>query len=110
MKRILMLTPHNCGAGDTKKNKIYDILEDYWYVYNENDDIYPYTKEISKKHPKGARYITIKDESSTDNFEVKESEDRFIILENDKQLAHELIERIDGLDIAIINMALHFGK
>ena len=112
MKRIIMLDSVNCGAGDTKVGKIYEVIEDTLFMINENKESveFDYNEENANKYPNATRWITIIDENSEDCFEVESPEKRFIIFENDKELAYELIDRIEGLDGAIINMALMFMK
>ena len=112
MKSIIMLDSVNCGAGDTKVGKIYEVIEDTLFMINENKESveFDYNEENANKYPNATRWITITDENSEDCFEVESPEKRFIIFENDKELAHELIDRIEGLDGAIINMALMFMK
>jgi len=111
MKRLLMLKPMECASGDTRKGRIYDITEDILCIYkNEDEDSerYEYSKENVEKYSEyeQERWITIKDESSEDSFEVYEEEDRFIIFENDNELAHGLINMIQGLDSTIVNIAI----
>lgn len=115
MKRLLMLKPIDCGAGDTKEGKIYDITKDVLNVLNpktEDSIDYEYTEENLKKHTDGivTRWVTINDESSEDTFEVEKNETRFIIFENDKELAHAMIDRVEGLAYTIANMAMTFMK
>lgn len=122
MKRLLMLKPYNCGSGDTKEGKIYEVVKDNLLVWiivkdevgEEDEDVheYEYSDENVKKYSnlRQERWVTIKDESSEDCFEVDEEDDRFIIFENDNQLAHELIDRVEGLDKTIVNMATLFMK
>lgn len=114
MRRLLMLEPLECGSGDTTKNKIYNITKDMWLVWNEekyDNDIYKYTEESVAKHPNGTRCITIKDDSDVeDSFEMDDNEDRFIITNNDKELAVILLDKIEGLDSAVVSMALLFNN
>lgn len=110
MKRILMLDPVICGSGDFTENKIYNIEKDMWNAYEEKDSFsvpYVYSEGITIKFPDGEREIYIIDNSnSEDSFRLNDKESRFIIFENDKELAHKLIDMIDGLDSSIVNMAL----
>lgn len=122
MKRILMLRGQDCASGDFTNGKIYDVLEDILIVYKdeifEDGTIehngktceYAYTKENINKYSeyKQLHWISVKDNSSQDDFEVNEEDNRFIIFENDKELAHELINRIDGFATTIVNMAMYF--
>ncbi|MCE5220146.1 MAG: hypothetical protein LLF98_02465 [Clostridium sp.] len=115
MKRLLMLKPNMCASGDTKEGKIYEIIEDYLSIPDdeENDKVgfsIEYSKENALKYLDAERWVKIKDESSEDDFEAYEDDDRFIIFENDKELAHELINRVEGLDKAIVNVAVLFMK
>lgn len=121
MKRLLMLKPDQCASGDTYQGKIYDIIEDTLVVYNtiiedgekyEDGTNYEYTKENVQKYSElpQARWITIKDESSEDSFEYfGDDDDRCILCENDRELAYTLIERVEGLDTAVVNMAMSFN-
>jgi len=112
MKRLLMLNPVDCGAGDTFESNIYDITRDILVVFNSEEfgsEEFEYSRENLIKYPTGVRWIVI-NESSSDSFEVKENEKRFIICENDRELARELINRIEGLDTTIVNMAIMFTK
>jgi len=113
MKRLLMLNPSMCASGDTKEGKIYEIIEDYLSIPDDEENeidgfSVEYSKDNALKYLNAERWITIKDESSKDDFEVQEDETRFIIFENDKELAHELINRVEGLDKVIVNMANMF--
>jgi len=113
MKRLLMLKPSECGSEDTIQGRVYNITRDYWSVWIEKDFNsiqYEYNQETVEKYPNGTRWLVINDESSSDSFEVNDNEDRFIICENDRELAHELINRMDGLDKTIVNMAMMFMK
>jgi len=113
MKRLLMLKPRECASGDTKVGKIYDITGDKLSVWDKETDDgtqYEYNQENVEKYPNGVRWVEIDDESSSDSFDVDDNDDRFIIFENDKELAHELINRMDGLDKTIVNMAMMFMK
>ena len=113
MKRLLMLKPRECASGDTKVGKIYDITSDKLSVWDKETDDgtqYEYNQENVEKYPNGVRWVEIDDESSSDSFDVDDNDDRFIIFENDKELAHELINRMDGLDKTIVNMAMMFMK
>jgi len=113
MKRLLMLKPRECASGDTKVGKIYDITSDKLSVWDKETDDgtqYEYNQENVEKYPNGVRWVEIDDESSSDSFDVDDNDDRFIIFENDKELAHELIDRMDGLDKTIVNMAMMFMK
>lgn len=118
MKRLLMLKGRECASGDFTNGKIYDIIKDRLAVLtpvvyddgstDEESKEYEYTKENIEKYSEyeQSRWIDVKDDSSEDAFEVFDSDDRFIIFENDKELAHELIDRVEGLDKAIINLGL----
>jgi len=113
MKRLLMLKPRECASGDTKVGKIYNITGDKLSVWDKETDDgtqYEYNQENVEKYPNGVRWVEIDDESSSDSFDVDDNDDRFIIFENDKELAHELINRMDGLDKTIVNMAMMFMK
>jgi hypothetical protein len=120
MKRILMLNPINCGSADTKKGKIYEVLEDVLNVWDlETDDTqsYEYSIENVNKYAVDGkeitRWITINDESSNDTFQTtlyNNDEEDFIIFENDNELAHGMINRIDGLATTITNMTMLFMK
>jgi len=113
MKRLLMLKPRECASGDTKVGKIYNITGDKLSVWDKETDDgtqYEYNQANVEKYPNGVRWIEIDDESSSDSFDVDDNDDRFIIFENDKELAHELINRMDGLDKTIVNMAMMFMK
>ena len=113
MKRLLMLKPRECASGDTKVGKIYNITGDKLSVWDKETDDgtqYEYNQENVEKYPNGVRWVEIDDESSSDSFDVDDNDDRFIIFENDKELAHELIDRMDGLDKTIVNMAMMFMK
>jgi len=109
MKKIIMLMPECCGAGDTYKFGIYEVIKDKLYN-GEEDKETDYTEENKAKYPRFDRWIIIKDESSQDEFQVYENEDRFILCENEKELAHALINLVDGLAETIVNMATTFIK
>ena len=123
MKRLMMLNPSQCGAGDTREGVIYNIIKDSLMVNNfatdENDREYvqdrtpvEYNQEnVEKNFPKSQeRWITINDDSNEDTFEAYKYDDRFVIFETDEELAHELINRIDGLDLIVINMVMTLRK
>ena len=81
-----------------------------WDKETDDGTQYEYNQANVEKYPNGVRWIEIDDESSSDSFDVDDNDDRFIIFENDKELAHELINRMDGLDKTIVNMAMMFMK
>ena len=116
-KKILMLKSNECGSRDSTNMKTYDIIEDIlnvWKKTSDEDDLdiipYEYTNENLEKYKNYncERWITIEDDSSSDSFQMYDDEDRFILFENDKELAHGLIDKIEGLDKAIINMVKLF--
>lgn len=121
MKRLMMLKPYQCASGDFTKGKIYDVVKDELVVYlmipeedgsvdKDESTPFDYTKENIEKYSKykTKRWMLVKDDSSEDSFEVDENDDRFIIFENDNELAHELINRIEGFGTTIVNMAMYF--
>lgn len=111
MKRLLMLNPSGCGSGDTRVFGIYEVLEDKLIIYNDDPDggtEYDYSKDKEKEYPEAVRWVSIKDESSTDDFEI--DEDYCVVCEDDNELAHALIDHIDGLGMAIVNMANIMAK
>lgn len=111
MKKIIMLKPTECASRDTRKFGIYQVTNDYLVQYNhktEEQSFYYYTKENLNNYPDAERWIEIKDETDYDSFKVYDNEDRFVVCENDKELARALIDFVDGLDKAIVNMASMF--
>ena len=114
MKRLLMIDPSMNGSGDTTKGKVYEVIRDvltynYIAIDDNEEDIYQeyeFEDQLWKEHPNYSRWITIKDNSSEDCFEVAQDDDTCIICSNDDELAHELINRVNGLSEAIVNMYL----
>lgn len=112
MKRVFILNPRYCGSGDTKRYGIYHVIENMLHEYNEDEgkeniDI-EYSKENAAKYPEATRWISIYDLSSQDDFMV--TEDNCIVCENDNELAHVLIDHIEGVGTSIVNMALNFKE
>lgn len=108
-----MLNSINCGSADSKNGRIYEVIDDILNVLDEETDDskdYEYTMENIKKYPNGIRWVTIKDESSKDTFQVVEDDEDCVVFENDKELAHGLINRVEGLDKTIASMAIMFMK
>jgi hypothetical protein len=114
MKRLLMLNPLRNGSGDTTKGKVYEVVRDVLYYHYEakNDDEtdideeYEFDEQLWSEHPDYSRWVTIKDNSSQDDFEVVKDDNSCVVCSNDKELAFALINHVDGLDEAIVNMYL----
>ena len=111
MQYCLIINPNYCGSGDTRKGKIYPVLEDKLVVTinagkeNENLEDFEYNSEnmLKYKDMPTSRYITIQDESDEDEFEINGEDDAFIF-ENEKELSKYLIDNIDGLAQAVTNL------
>ena len=114
MKRLLMIDPSNNGSGDTTKGKVYEVINDilsyHYSAMNDNeeeiDEEYEFNEQLWLEHPNYSRWVTIKDNSSEDSFEVFQDDDTCIVCSNDKELAITLINRVDGLAESISNMYL----
>lgn len=114
MKRLLMIEPLRNGSGDTTKGKVYDVINDVLYYHyeaktddeNDIDEEYEFNEQLWVEHPDYSRWVTIKDNSSEDSFEVVKDDDSCVVCSDDKELAMALINRIDGLAETIANMYL----
>ena len=112
MKRLLMIDPLRNGSGDTTKGKVYDVINDvlcYHYEAMDDDETdideeYEFDEQLWNEHPEYSRWVTIKDNSSKDDFEVMRDDETCVIYDTDKELAIALIDRVDGLAETIANM------
>ena len=111
-KRILVTCAKNIGEGNFSDNNIYNIIEDRWFIDNENS--YKYSETVERKYRNGSRHILVED---NDNNKVdiileyyNKNLPQFIIYDDDKELAYKLIKIVDGLDSAIVNLALTMQK
>lgn len=113
MKRILMLEPTQCGSCDFLKGKVYNVTADK--LINSDIDCGVETEEEFDNekwlNSDLERYITVLDESNDEDcFQVGEPDDRFIIFENNKQFANYLLNNINGIDEAIVNLYMSMAN
>ena len=118
MKKLLVLNSSICNnistGGEFKNNQIYEVIDDILYVSNDDSE-YVYTNEKAEELRYGfsdiiSRHITVKDNNDEEtciefysNNDIKDS-DAVFVFENDNQLAHKLIDMVDGLDNSIVKM------
>lgn len=106
MKRLLMLEPTQCGSSDFTKGKIYGVTDDKLFDNKQEQEI-KFNRETWLNNDNMDRYISIIDDGNVeDSFIVCEPEDRFIIFDNDKELALYLLNNVENLDNAIVNLYL----
>lgn len=106
MRRVLLLTPH-IGSGYLTKGKVYDIEKIDFYIYNkelEETEFFDYETITDELKEKGHREIYIIDDRGREEELDEYNEDKYVLFESDKDLAHYLIDNVEGLDLALINM------
>lgn len=106
MRKVLLLTPH-IGSGYLTKGKVYDVERIDFYIYNEEteeSDQFDYDIITEAQKEKGHREIYIIDDRGQEEELDEYNEDKYILFENDKDLAHYLIDNVEGLDLTLINM------
>lgn len=113
-KRILVTCAKNMSKGNFSDNNIYDIIDDRWFIDNKNSYSYKYSEKIEQKYSNGIRHIFVKDNINNE-IDIpleyyNKNKPGFIIYDNDKDLAYKLIKIVDGLDSAIVNLALTMQK
>ena len=106
MKRVLILD--KCiGSGYLTKSKVYDATEVKLFVYNEETDDHDeidYSIATDEQKQEGDRYIHINDDRGEDEELDEYNSDNYLFFENDKELAHYLIDNVEGLDLALISL------
>jgi hypothetical protein len=106
MKRVLILD-ENIGSGYLTKGRVYDVTEINLFVYDEkigdHEEINYDSATIGQKF-QGSRYIHINDDRGEDEELDEFHADDYIFFENDKDLAHHLVDNVEGLDLVLINL------
>ena len=111
MKKLLMLNSKECGSMDTTNGKIYNVINDVLTdVSIEDGESIEYNQEAWLKNNEYERWITIEDNSNRDDFQVYWRDDRFMIFENNKELARYLIEFNDDVADCVANMYISFNS
>jgi hypothetical protein len=106
MKRVLLLTPY-IGSGYLTKGKVYDIERIDFYIYNEEaeeNERFDYDAITEEQKEQGHREIYIIDDGGQEELLDEYNDDKYIFFDNDKDLAHYLIDNVEGLDLALVNM------
>jgi len=111
MKRVLLLSQH-IGSGYLTKGRVYDVQRIDFYIYNqktEESDKFDYETITEEQKEQGNKEIYIIDDRGQEE-ELQEYEaDKYFLFENDRDLAHYLIDNVEGLDLTLINMKKLLG-
>lgn len=100
------------GGANLTSGKFYNVEKAIVYNYDNDDNCteIPYDKATVDQRNSMKKYFTILDDNDEEEF----VEDEFYynyykIFENDNELAHYLVDNIEGLDKTILNMAMAFN-
>jgi hypothetical protein len=122
MKRVLLLSQH-IGSGYLTKGQVYDVQRIDFYIYNqelEESESFDYDtitenqkeqghREIYIIDDRGHREIYIIDDRGQEEELDEYNDDKYILFEHDRDLAHYLIDNVEGLDLTLINMKKLLG-
>ena len=111
MKRVLLLTEH-IGSGYLTKGQIYDVQRIDFYIYNqelEESEEFDYDTITEEQKEQGHREIYIIDDRGQEEELDEYNDDKYILFEHDRDLAHYLIDNVEGLDLTLINMKKLLG-